>query len=318
MEKQIKLINIKSNGDFEEFWKQREEYLFRDIFPNDTIGTQIDEEQRAWLLSEEYKNHVDRLSNRQIDRLHLVFFEQDGAKIGFCTYCTYFSEDGKCFIINFCIYPEFRGQGFGKQCFNALEEKQYELGAKYFELNVSNEDNKGFWNCLGFQYNGYDEYGAMLCQLPPRQYSEFKCELFNKEDFWQLSRLSNGYKAEIGEGFLEDKQKEALKKAIEDEDIYFFVVKHKIRVVAMCSVSITFSTFKCERSGVFEDFYIEPVYRKKGIAIKLINFVYKWCEGKKVSSLWVGCTDSDVEMYKSLGFKIPLGNLLTWSNEQGE
>ena len=38
------------------------------------------------------------------------------------------------------------------------------------------------------------------------------------------------------------------------------------RAVGMCSVARCFSTFSCGDIGVFEDFFIEPVFRRKGIA----------------------------------------------------
>ena len=37
-------------------------------------------------------------------------------------------------------------------------------------------------------------------------------------------------------------------------------------------------------------------------------------EKKGVKSIWVGCSDVDVEMYKHLGFNVTLGNLLAWNN----
>ena len=58
------------------------------------------------------------------------------------------------------------------------------------------------------------------------------------------------------------------------------MAKDNCKMVAMCSVSLVFSTFACAVSGIFEDL--------------------------------VGCADVDLSMYKSLGFNIPLGNLLTW------
>lgn len=32
-----------------------------------------------------------------------------------------------------------------------------------------------------------------------------------------------------------------------------------------------------------------------------------------VTSLWVGCIEGDVPMYRALGFDMPLGSLLTWN-----
>ena len=66
---------------------------------------------------------------------------------------------------------------------------------------------------------------------------------------------------------------------------------------------------RLQTGGVFEDFYIVPEYRHKGIARQLVRFAY---QESGVGSLTVGCADCDVKMYLSLGFTIPLGNLLAF------
>jgi hypothetical protein len=38
------------------------------------------------------------------------------------------------------------------------------------------------------------------------------------------------------------------------------------------------------------------------------------CKKAGISTLWVGYADMVVPMYQSLGFKMPLGNLLAWVN----
>lgn len=60
-------------------------------------------------------------------------------------YCTYHSEDGKCFIIDYCILPEYRNDNLGTSFFNMVKEIEVSKGAKYFELNVSNKRNMNFW-----------------------------------------------------------------------------------------------------------------------------------------------------------------------------
>ena len=134
-----------------------------------------------------------------------------------------------------------------------------------------------------------------------------------EEEVRIIKTLLDDYKAEIGEEALTEGQFSVLEKAILQKDIIFFVVKDEKALITMCSVSKTFSTFSCNYSGVFEDFYIVPEYRKRGIAKRLTEFVFDYCSKNTISSLWVGCADCDLEMYKHLGFNIPLGNLLTWS-----
>jgi GNAT superfamily N-acetyltransferase len=78
----------------------------------------------------------------------------------------------------------------------------------------------------------------------------------------------------------------------------------------MCSVSLIYSTYAFRDSGIFEDFYIVPEYRKRGMAKMLTSFVFEECRKAGLSSLLVGCSDADREMYGHLGFDVRLGQLL--------
>ncbi len=102
---------------------------------------------------------------------NMVYFVRDGVKIGASQYCTYKSEDGKCFILDFWVFPEYRGNGTGHKCFQTLMEYTKNDGAIYYALNYAKEDSHRFWASLGFSDNGTDEYGSPLmikrnCQIP--------------------------------------------------------------------------------------------------------------------------------------------------------
>ena len=129
------------------------------------------------------------------------------------------------------------------------------------------------------------------------------------EDFNALVPLHIAYKEAIGEGVPSSEDLSALKDAIESGRILFFGCRENGLLVGSCSVSVTFSTFCYAPSGVFEDFYILPAYRHKGIARALVRFAY---ENSGVSSMTVGCADCDLPMYKSIGFSIPIGNMLAY------
>ena len=101
---------------------------------------------------------------------------------------------------------------------------------------------------------------------------------------------------------------EQLAHAIRDGKITFFVAKRGYRAVGMCSVAKCFSTFACTDTGVFDDFYIEPVFRKKGVARKLAQAAQKWSRENGLASLTVTCAPCDEEMYRSLGFGTRLGS----------
>lgn len=124
---------------------------------------------------------------------------------------------------------------------------------------------------------------------------------------WELQRL---YKAEIGEIAPGNEEKAHLAKAMEENRILFYGAWEGATLTGCCSVTVGFSTFDYMPCGVFEDFYIRPEYRHKGLARRLAAFAYR---ESGVSSLTVGCADCDVEMYQALGFSISLGHLLAFA-----
>jgi len=127
--------------------------------------------------------------------------------------------------------------------------------------------------------------------------------------------LMNAYKRAIGEEPLNKETAESLLRAIREGSILFFTAMEGENLVGMCSLCRTFSTFNCAFSGIFEDFYVEPAFRGKGVARKLAGAVIGECKRTGIASLWVGCADADVPMYQSLGFEAPLGSLLAWVSE---
>lgn len=129
------------------------------------------------------------------------------------------------------------------------------------------------------------------------------------DGLWELQKL---YKAEIGEDLPGDAEKERLAVAVEKGAITFFGALDGGVPVGCCSVTAGFSTFNYLPCGVFEDFYIRPEYRHKGIARRLVEFAYS---ESGVGSMTVGCADCDLDTYRSLGFSVPLGNLLAYESQ---
>ena len=124
---------------------------------------------------------------------------------------------------------------------------------------------------------------------------------------WELQRR---YKEEIGEDEPGDGSKARLAKAMDEDIIVFYGAWEDGRLIGCCSITAGFSTFDYMPSGVLEDFYIRPEYRHRGVARQLVQFAHR---ESGVSSLTVGCADGDVAMYQSLGFSIPIGNLLAFA-----
>ncbi len=139
----------------EEFWGLHMKYLVED-------GIIEDEEDVEYFSGEEYRGILQAHMFREKDRHHMVWFCRGGERIGAASYCTYQSEDGKCFVMDFWVFPPYRGDGTGHRCFAALEKYTKADGAVYYEINSTKEESVRFWKSLGFVDNGVDEYDMPL------------------------------------------------------------------------------------------------------------------------------------------------------------
>ena len=153
-----------TQDEIDEFWKKKSEYEKNDIFPYlDETGEEL-EEIISWLQSSGYYNMIMNLhSNSQENARKLQFayiYDDAGEYIGFIMYKIYNLEDGKCFILDFCIERAFRNMGIGSEAFNFFEQyvKNNE-DATYIALNVSNDRNKRFWKKQGFVYQKQNTHG---------------------------------------------------------------------------------------------------------------------------------------------------------------
>jgi GNAT superfamily N-acetyltransferase len=286
-------------------------YLTRDILLESDLGDPLTPEEFAYYSSETYRAEITRLCVRPVDPVHRYFMMENGERIGFIMCCTYHGEDGKCYVMETCIEPPFRGRGLGKTVFGLLREIEQ---AAYYELSTSSVRAKRFWESQGFRLNGYGMDGSVMLLLPPAE-GTFEYEELQERDFPQLLALVYKYKREIGEPPMTKAQQAALLEAVAGGRIRYFAAKRKTRVVGICSVCRVFSTYRCRDAGVFEDFYIEPVFRGQGVARKLTGCMQNACASEGMASLWVGCSPGDAPMYRALGFTTPLGNLLTWNWE---
>ncbi len=134
----------------------------------------------------------------------------------------------------------------------------------------------------------------------------------SKDNMVGLMALQLGYKQEIGENLPTDENFNSLCEAVSKGRIIFYGCIDEGRLIACCSITPTYSTFNYQIGGVFEDFYIVPEYRHRGIARQLVKFAYR---ESGVGSLTVGCADCDVKMYQSLGFTVLLGNLFAFESK---
>lgn len=307
MKNQITIREAVTETDVAAFWEQLRAYHKRDIFVDS------DKEKLEYFLGSEYHDQMMKLYGRSQDRCFFLFFHRGGQDIGFAMPVIFNTEDGKCFIMAFCVYPEFRGSGTGKACAGTLLDWAKEHGARYAELNDGgNERRCHFWKPAGFIENGADEWGNPLMLLPPEEDLPITAELLADPDDWQLKKLENGFLKEIGEAPSTVEKQEQLAQAIRDGKITFFVAKRGYRAVGMCSISRCFSTFACTDVGIFDDFYIEPAFRKKGAARLLAQAAQAWCKENALASLTVTCAPCDEGMYQALGFDARLGKTFAY------
>ena len=97
----------------DEFWDIHIRYLLDD-------GIITDEEDIEYFQSAEYRDVVKAHMIRPVDKHHMIYFVRENTRIGAAQYNTYQSEDEKCFNLDFWVFPEYRGNGTGHQCFEAF------------------------------------------------------------------------------------------------------------------------------------------------------------------------------------------------------
>ena len=141
----ITIYEAKTGADIRRFWAKLGAYHARDTFPGDE-----DREELAYFLGEEYRGQIEALRTRERDPLHFLFLRREGEEIGFAMPVIYGSEDGKCFLLEFCVYPRFRGGGTGRDCAGALLAWAKARGMQYAELNCGSDPRRPrFWGRLG-------------------------------------------------------------------------------------------------------------------------------------------------------------------------
>ncbi len=124
---------------------------------------------------------------------------------------------------------------------------------------------------------------------------------------WALQLL---YKEAIGEEKPDEENRKQLAGAMTNGQILFYGAFQDGELIGCCSVTVGFSTFDYQPSGVFEDFYVLPAFRHQGVARALVKTAYR---ESGISSMTVGCADCDAPMYQALGFSVPLGHLWAYA-----
>lgn len=277
---QIMIREAVTDSDTAAFWEQLYAYFKRDIFP------EPEDPDREYFLGGEYREQIQRIHDRAENRCRWLFFSRDGQDIGLAMPVIFPAEDGKCFLMEFCVFPEFRG-GTGRQCAAALLDWAKENGARYAELNCGNARRSRFWESVGFRKNGADEWGEPLMLLPPEAPLPITAERLSDPEDWQLRRLESGFRQAIGAPRMTKAQQARLSQAVRDGRLTIFFAKRGYRAVGMCSAARCFSTSGCEDIGILDDLYVEPAFRNQGIARVLVRAAQDWAAAQGLSSLRV-------------------------------
>ena len=231
---------------------------------------------------------MQAVHDRPQDRCRYLLFVRDGADIGFALPVIFTSEDGKCFLTDFCVFPEFRGGGTGTQCAQALLQWAKARGSQYAELNYGGDARRErFWARVGFIPNGMDEWGEPLMLLPPEAPLPITAERLSDPEDWQLRRLESGFRQAIGAPRMTKAQQARLSQAVRDGRLTIFFAKRGYRAVGMCSAARCFLTSGCEDIGILDDLYVEPAFRNQGIARVLVRAAQDWAAAQGLSSLRV-------------------------------
>lgn len=248
------------------FWEQLHLYFKRDIFPK------THDEARAYFLSKEYQEQIQAAHDRTENPCHYLFFLSGNTTIGFAMPTIFHTEDGKCFILEFCIYPEFRNQGKGQQAAAALLNWAAENQSRYAELNCGGDPRRlRFWQKVGFIPNGFDQWGEPLAIYLPKTPPCCTVELLTDSSHWQLQKLLNGFFAETEQKLLTEEKFQQLQKAIQQKTVFFFIAKCGYRWVGMCSISPALSS-------AVDNLFVEPAFRSKGIAGRLKKAAKEWLQ----------------------------------------
>lgn len=157
MNNRITVREADTQQEVDFFWERLYEYFKRDICPDPN-----DEDLEYFLDESCYRSDIEKLHIRDNDRVRYMLFKRDGEVIGITLAVIYSTEDGKCFIMEFCVFPEHRGRGVGTDCAEAFFAWAEKNGAAYYALCADGEPRRRFWTRRGFVQAGANEWGVPM------------------------------------------------------------------------------------------------------------------------------------------------------------
>jgi ribosomal protein S18 acetylase RimI-like enzyme len=107
----------------------------------------------------------------------------------------------------------------------------------------------------------------------------------------------------------QEKVKQYFNEAISSESLLCVVAELENKVIGTSGICIYKKppsiTGDSNYVGYVTNVYTEIEFRKRGIALKMMAFLVKIAEEKRVNKLHLGATSDALNLYKSLGFKEP-------------
>ncbi|MGY3748403.1 GNAT family N-acetyltransferase [Vagococcus salmoninarum] len=166
MTKEFFFFKMTTSNEIAAFWQKKREYEKNDVFPKLVESGEELTEIIEWFQSKKYYELIMKLHRNDLKDgagLQFTFIYQENDYIGFLMYKVYSLEDGKCFILDFCVEPEHRNQKNGTKIISSFEKAvKRKEDATYLALNVSNGNNQRFWTRQGFFATEIDENGEVL------------------------------------------------------------------------------------------------------------------------------------------------------------
>ena len=157
---EITFRKLSSEEEIAQFWEKLYAYHKQDLI-ND-----LDEEDQEYFSGSVYYDAIMNLKMNTTSGqlpLEMVFmYDSEELYHGFAMYKIYNNEDGKAFILEFCIDEPLRNRGIGTQVAKAFEHYLQAEGATYLAINTSNDNNLRFWQRFGFVESEPDEWGNMI------------------------------------------------------------------------------------------------------------------------------------------------------------
>jgi GNAT superfamily N-acetyltransferase len=107
-------------------------------------------QEKDEVTSENYRNQIFMLSERDISPYVTAALDLDGKRIGFAQYVVFPLEHLKSVLGNIYLLPEYRNKGYGSFFYEEIEKDLLRRGARYVDCSI-NPPAFSFYQRKGFQ-----------------------------------------------------------------------------------------------------------------------------------------------------------------------